>query len=328
MGPFTGVPAINLAISMGETHLSFDPLIQPPTSTFKLQDERTLVKERFGIDTYEAEEAEHQSIVDEAGDNLVDPNLEATLPEKTATVPANDQPIRESHDFKEAFYASVGTNQFLAQRVALPSMTQPQTSNNILVADSVPYRVRLKQSLTNHVGWKFARRASVILLLLILAAIVTASYWKGKRILPREAVRAPIAEPSFAPTPSNNAGGSRPSTQTVREEPSPFTPNSERRIKVEETTPAEARGRNIKAITKAAPKVTPPESKPASKPSSRTVAVVLQIEQGHVTEAYIQNPQVGLGAYEATALRIARERRYPKDAKLRETVILRVTPER
>ncbi len=61
--------------------------------------------------------------------------------------------------------------------------------------------------------------------------------------------------------------------------------------------------------------------------SSRGIAVVLQIEQGHVTEAYIQNPQVGLGAYEATALRIARERRYRKDTKLRETVTLQVTPE-
>jgi len=69
----------------------------------------------------------------------------------------------------------------------------------------------------------------------------------------------------------------------------------------------------------------PPE--PSAKPSSRTIAVVVEIEEGRVTEAFIKQPQRELAAYEATALRLARQRRYPKGTTRRETINLPVTRE-
>ena len=53
MGPFSGFPAVNLAVSLGEATLRFDSSIQLPTSTstFIANRDRVLLKERFGIET-------------------------------------------------------------------------------------------------------------------------------------------------------------------------------------------------------------------------------------------------------------------------------------
>src|SRR6267378_4545245 len=53
MGPFSGFPAVNLAVSLGEPTLQFDSSIQLPTSTstFIAKRDRVLLKERFGIET-------------------------------------------------------------------------------------------------------------------------------------------------------------------------------------------------------------------------------------------------------------------------------------
>ncbi len=67
------------------------------------------------------------------------------------------------------------------------------------------------------------------------------------------------------------------------------------------------------------------EEKPASNPPHRVIAVVVQIEEGRVKEAHIQNPQADLRAFEAMALRRARDRRYPKETKRKETVILHIS---
>ncbi len=61
MGPFSGFPAVNLAISMGEATLKFDSSIQPPASSFIASNERVLLKERFGIETSEVEPVEDKT---------------------------------------------------------------------------------------------------------------------------------------------------------------------------------------------------------------------------------------------------------------------------
>ena len=51
MGPFSGLPAVNHAISMVKANLNFNSQIQPPASTFIAIEERVLLRERFGIET-------------------------------------------------------------------------------------------------------------------------------------------------------------------------------------------------------------------------------------------------------------------------------------
>jgi len=49
----------------------------------------------------------------------------------------------------------------------------------------------------------------------------------------------------------------------------------------------------------------------APEPTSQSIKVVMQIENGRVLKASIANPKPGMDSYEALALRIARQRRYP-----------------
>jgi hypothetical protein len=57
---------------------------------------------------------------------------------------------------------------------------------------------------------------------------------------------------------------------------------------------------------------------------ARAVEVVVQIENGRVSKALIANPQAGMEAYQALALRIARARRYPAGTTRQETVSVEI----
>jgi hypothetical protein len=59
---------------------------------------------------------------------------------------------------------------------------------------------------------------------------------------------------------------------------------------------------------------------------AQSVDVVMQIENGRVLQASIANPRKGMDGYEAMALRIARQRRYPAKKKGQETVKIQISP--
>jgi hypothetical protein len=73
-----------------------------------------------------------------------------------------------------------------------------------------------------------------------------------------------------------------------------------------------------KAVAEAQP-VKEPE------PASQSIKVVMQIENGRVLKASIANPKPGMDSYEALALRIARQRRYPATANGGQTVTINVS---
>lgn len=64
------------------------------------------------------------------------------------------------------------------------------------------------------------------------------------------------------------------------------------------------------------------EKEPEQGPQS--IKVVMQIENGRVLKASIANHKPGMGSYEALALRIARQRRYPTTTSGAETVTINV----
>jgi hypothetical protein len=70
-----------------------------------------------------------------------------------------------------------------------------------------------------------------------------------------------------------------------------------------------------------------PPDQPAKKlvAGSKTIMVVLHIEDGHVAEAWVKDSRAGLEAYEATAIRLVRQRRYSKEVTRTETVPVSVT---
>ena len=58
--------------------------------------------------------------------------------------------------------------------------------------------------------------------------------------------------------------------------------------------------------------------------STETVKVIVQVEKGRVSRAYVEEHRPGMEAYEALALRIARGRRYSATASGQETVPIRI----
>lgn len=83
---------------------------------------------------------------------------------------------------------------------------------------------------------------------------------------------------------------------------------------------------NTDSITAKAP-ITEEDEKKTDEvtPDMQLVKVILQIESGRVAQASISNPRSGMNAYEALALRIARQRRYPSKAAGQETVVIKVS---
>ena len=59
-------------------------------------------------------------------------------------------------------------------------------------------------------------------------------------------------------------------------------------------------------------------------PTAQSIKVVMQIENGRVLKASIANPKPGMDSYEALALRIARQRRFPATMNGGETVTITV----
>jgi Domain of unknown function (DUF4388) len=66
-------------------------------------------------------------------------------------------------------------------------------------------------------------------------------------------------------------------------------------------------------------------NKDKAKSEAQSVNVVMQIENGRVLKASIASHKAGMDSYEALALRIARQRRYPSKATGQQTVRITVT---
>ena len=99
----------------------------------------------------------------------------------------------------------------------------------------------------------------------------------------------------------------------------PNRPAAERR---EEKRNKQDEKRNSEAIAESE---TPSAAKEAGAPSPQAIKVVMQIENGRVLKASIANPKPGMDSYEALALRIARQRRYPATVSGGETVTISVS---
>ena len=84
--------------------------------------------------------------------------------------------------------------------------------------------------------------------------------------------------------------------------------------------------KQAKQEEKTAPQTVAAETQPVKdpEPASQPIRVVMQIENGRVLKASIANPKPGMDSYEALALRIARQRRYPATQTGGETVTINV----
>ena len=81
------------------------------------------------------------------------------------------------------------------------------------------------------------------------------------------------------------------------------------------------------AVAEAPQPSPPPQPSPEPAPTKKEfqeIGVEVRIEDGHVIEAQVKNRQPGAEPFEATAIHIARQRRYAPGTSRTETVVVRV----
>lgn len=93
---------------------------------------------------------------------------------------------------------------------------------------------------------------------------------------------------------------------------------------VKPNRPATERKEEKRTQNKAATETEAPKATEQSETSAQSIRVVMQIENGRVLKASVANPRPGMDSYEAMALRIARQRRYPAKMTGGETVTITV----
>ena len=67
-----------------------------------------------------------------------------------------------------------------------------------------------------------------------------------------------------------------------------------------------------------------PKKQETANSSAQTITLVVEVENGRVSQASVANQRPGMGAYEAAALRIARQRRYSANTSGKQTVQIKV----
>lgn len=78
------------------------------------------------------------------------------------------------------------------------------------------------------------------------------------------------------------------------------------------------------ALSELTKKETAAEEKVTGSSGEQTIKVLVQIENGRVARAFVEEHRDGMEAYEALALRIARARRYAATASGQDTVLIKI----
>jgi TonB family protein len=122
MGPLSGFPAVNLAVSLGEGNLNFDSSIQPPPSTFNAN-ERALLTERFGIETVVVEPVEDPTT------QIEELTLPALITPQVALLEGGGKKVEEEKSSELASGIDEGEKPGRITRRAIP--LEPVTSEKV-----------------------------------------------------------------------------------------------------------------------------------------------------------------------------------------------------
>ena len=292
IGDLRGLEAVYLALSLAGASFNFNPLIKPPERTVEEREQKLI-----------------QGLL-EAPSGGVGSDVPDTIGQQRALSP-------------------------LSQNITATSLVPTADSQSALPAQ-VEERLRAEVGavLASHAK-RFSRErafyATVIALLLLLAfiprmrneatvAVVPSPDTKAEVAAPQtgdEAAALPEASKAIAASPERIVVGE----SRVREQPPVSPDNSAKRV--------ERSNKPLKASNDPLPD-RKNEAKAGKDKSSnkdrRTVKVLLRVERGRILQAVVQNPHAGMESFEALALRIARQRQYPKDFSGRDVLQFDVAP--
>lgn len=219
-----------------------------------------------------------------------------------------------------------------------PPAEAPKTS-----MDKPPTFLSLPPAPANRYSRSILAMAAAGLLLLGLSSVIAVIGGLGKRVL-----SAAVPSPSHqlkddGSVQQSNEGTSQKLPKTELPNSAKFqravAKKKDAALGLEQATSTEGRHSSInkkEMRSSRDPAVASSTAKPVTKayeeqtneasPEVHSVKVVLQIDGGRVAQASIANHRAGMEAYEALALRIARQRRYPPKGATQEMVTIKVSP--
>ena len=228
-------------------------------------------------------------------------------------------------------------------RLPEPPLLSPAPLAEVLQMDSVRTSsfLALPPGPTDRLSRPTLAMAAAGLLLLGLSTVIAVTGAFGKKDLSTTAVSAAPQARNDAAVPQPNEGQSNTLVKTELLTTRPRRANARGKdsaLSLEHSTRAETRDPSInkKEMESSEENVQPSSpGKPYTKvheeqnnersADGHSVKVVLKIEGGRVAQASIANHRSGMEAYEALALRIARQRRYQSKGATQETVTIKVS---
>lgn len=297
LGELRGLEALYLALSLPGASFNFNPLIKPPEQTFSQREQRHVLELLEG---------------GRAGGAM-----DIAIQQGGAVTPLKSVPHAP---------------------LSLPA--QPDTALALTAPEAEGVLTRLthvETALAAH-SKSFSRERAVyaaVITLLLVIACVTLLLNRASN----EAKSTPAAL-STAPPESNGAGAARAGGETgqpsVGDAPpqESAAPDSEKSAgKATDIAQAKTLAGALKPTKPNAPAASSiePGAQGAARRDQRAggahvVQVSMKVEQGRVVEASVNNPRAGMSSYEALALRMARQRRYPDNFNGADTFQLKVRP--
>jgi hypothetical protein len=311
LGNLRGLEALYAALALEGASFNFNPLVRPPERSIDRQ------QQKFISDLVETPRRENLAEIKIAGHNFPAPTglaahssqpaplqlapvhaeLIAPLEERLTAVEAAIHATSRRFSRERLFYAIV-----ISFLIGLTVVTALQALLNLPrpLAPATTGAARVNGQLDNGASGAQANGE---------AARAAASSQSAPRTTVERAGVANSMSGSEAANTSKNAAPA-PATTTVAQAQSP--------------RPAQAArdARKSLAAAAAADGATPQ----ATRRGAYVVRVLMEVKNGRVTDARVLNPRAGAGAYEALALRMARQRRYPENFSGGDTLRISVKP--
>jgi len=331
VGSLQGLSAVNVIVAAEEAAFTFHQLPNPPTSAFN-ENEQALLSRLIGLDREENE-------------GLRTP-LRQTVPPSS---PVEGRPLFAS--LTEADNSAVPSLAAEPELALSGALTQPQVMGQQRWLEAKDAALSFAVSAAKQ-SLLYVQRHNLafafVFVLFVVPAIIAITVRLG--VSKTGAETHTVVQGAVPSTNDATATASDNNPKVAVEPPSSATEKT-----VTETAAIEAKksGKNDpaksatekqkqsekekqKAAVNSTPLVAKKEDRVAKKeetksdpvknePDTYSIVVMAKIENGHVTEASVTNHKAGLDAYEATAIRLAQQRRFPKDKTGTERIVLTVS---
>jgi hypothetical protein len=297
LGSLRGLEALYAALALDGASFNFNPLVRPPERSIDRQ------QQKFISDLVETPRRENLAEIKIAGN---------TLPASTAIATA-----------------------------AQPASLQLVPVHAELIAPLEERLIRVEEAIQS-TSRRFSRERliyAIVISFLVGLTVVTAL--QALLILPQplssatDAARAPSAiapvkkeGEGVAPTTTGERAGvaNSKASNTTKNDASAAAATTATTTTAAQTQSSRPNQTAMRDARKTVAAAAAAAATPTARGGAYVVRVLMEVKNGQVTDARVLNPRPGAGAYEALALRMARQRRYPENFTGGDTLRISVKP--